>query len=331
MVITRFYKQERLEATFEFLTPAFLGGADQNAELRLPPFKNLLRQWWRIVNGGLSTDELRLKEGRLFGTVNDQETDKATAMASKVRVELVESSGIAIGNSPFNIGSSRHTEVNHGAGMTVNNDLYLGFGPITIQNHNKIVRNYIKPGGKLKIAFTMPSEEVDTIRQTLALMHAFGTIGGRSRNGFGSLAVHNLPDYSLPVATEFISLVTSDKKYPHGCGRDANGLLVWEKSASKWEEAMGFLASTYMKLRLSLNIAPQGLQKRHILGYPVTHHTVGSWGGQNGRMPSQIRLMVKKNAGGEFVARIVHIPHGLPKKWDANLGSESDEIGRAHV
>ena len=51
MLITRFHDTETLQVSVEFLTPTFLGGADQNAELRAAPFKNLLRQWWRVAVG----------------------------------------------------------------------------------------------------------------------------------------------------------------------------------------------------------------------------------------------------------------------------------------
>jgi CRISPR-associated protein Cmr1 len=32
-----------------FNTPAFLGNAEQQAQWRTPPFKAMLRQWWRVV------------------------------------------------------------------------------------------------------------------------------------------------------------------------------------------------------------------------------------------------------------------------------------------
>ncbi|MDD3295479.1 MAG: hypothetical protein PHG20_12415, partial [Geobacteraceae bacterium] len=68
MIITRFHDVEKMDITVEFLTPTFLGGADRQGELRSPPFKNLLRQWWRVVKGDLAVDELRQREGQLFGT-----------------------------------------------------------------------------------------------------------------------------------------------------------------------------------------------------------------------------------------------------------------------
>ena len=52
--VSRFTDTKILRFTVEFVTPCFLGGADGNAELRVAPFKNLLRRWWRIANGKLS-------------------------------------------------------------------------------------------------------------------------------------------------------------------------------------------------------------------------------------------------------------------------------------
>ena len=52
----------KLEYQVTFNTPAFLGNADQQAQWRTPPFKALLRQWWRVVHApkvGFDVDELR--------------------------------------------------------------------------------------------------------------------------------------------------------------------------------------------------------------------------------------------------------------------------------
>ena len=35
--------------TLRFLTPAFLGGADQSGQWRTPPIKHLLRERWRVA------------------------------------------------------------------------------------------------------------------------------------------------------------------------------------------------------------------------------------------------------------------------------------------
>ena len=37
-----------LTLSLRMVTPAFLGDADQRGEWRTPPFKTLVRQWWRV-------------------------------------------------------------------------------------------------------------------------------------------------------------------------------------------------------------------------------------------------------------------------------------------
>ena len=63
---------QRMKFLITFLTPAFLGNAEQNGQWRTPPFKALLRQWWRVVwaeRHGFRCDiaAMRHDEGRLFG------------------------------------------------------------------------------------------------------------------------------------------------------------------------------------------------------------------------------------------------------------------------
>ncbi len=48
MIVTRYHNTEKLDLTVEFVTPAFLGGADQNAVLWPVPCKTMLCPWWRI-------------------------------------------------------------------------------------------------------------------------------------------------------------------------------------------------------------------------------------------------------------------------------------------
>ena len=96
---------------------------------------------------------------------------------------------------------------------------------------------------------------------------------------------------------------------------------------------MQSLAQSYMTLRTKINIKPQGLRERHLLGYPVTNHILTEWDGNNGRMPSQLRLMVKNNPENQLVGRILHLPHCLPKDkpWNINLGSQLEIWETVHT
>src|SRR5690606_24563642 len=65
-------KMKELKYQVRFLTPAFLGNAEQSGQWRTPPFKALLRQWWRVAyaaSGGFNVDVLKMRqeEGLLFG------------------------------------------------------------------------------------------------------------------------------------------------------------------------------------------------------------------------------------------------------------------------
>lgn len=58
-------------ATFEIVTPMFLGNSDQKATaIRPTSIKGALRFWWRAMNGDLSLTELAKKEARLFGSTD---------------------------------------------------------------------------------------------------------------------------------------------------------------------------------------------------------------------------------------------------------------------
>jgi CRISPR-associated protein Cmr1 len=63
----------KLNLECEFLTPAFLGDANQQAKLRTVPFKGMLRWWYRQIYG---TSE----EDKIFGS---------TTEASKIKIEVI--------------------------------------------------------------------------------------------------------------------------------------------------------------------------------------------------------------------------------------------------
>ena len=314
---------EELRLTVEFLTPTFLGGADQNAELRAAPFKNLLRQWWRVAVGSryATPETLLAAEGDLFGSVLDENE----ASTSRVRLALtpVEASFLLSEKGIF-FGKTPHPEVK--GGMAVENALYLGFGPITLKNSKR----YIAPGSKANLLLSFPREEKAHMVDLLHYIDAFGAIGSRSRNGWGSLSLSGEGFAKKDVqsfATAPVSQLVNDiegKQYPSLLGADSKGVLCWEVVMPKgdWKAAMQSLAETYMTLRTKINIKPQGLKQRHLLGYPVTNHSLTDWGGNNGRMPSQLRLMVKRSPEDQLVGRILHLPHCLPedKPWKNSLG-----------
>ena len=124
---------QKLQHQVEFLTPAFLGNAEQSGQWRTPPFKSLLRQWWRAVwaaKHGFPKDikDMRLEEGRLFGNAWLEGEFRKSA----VRLRLDKwSDGLETrdrwgGQETDGQSKVRHPEVQQSVGPL----LYLGYGPL---------------------------------------------------------------------------------------------------------------------------------------------------------------------------------------------------------
>src|SRR5882724_1007203 len=115
----------QLNYTVHFLCPAFLGNSEQSGQWRTPPFKALLRQWWRVAYAAdhrfsVDVDRMREDEGRLFGAA----ADAGDSNRSCVRIRLDRWDRGSMG-SWQTLGNVNHPEVGQ-----VDGGLYLGYGPL---------------------------------------------------------------------------------------------------------------------------------------------------------------------------------------------------------
>jgi CRISPR-associated protein Cmr1 len=315
-----------------FNTPAFLGNAEQVGQWRTPPFKALLRQWWRVVYApkvNFNVSDLHREEGWLFGAA----ADDAGSRQSRIRLRL--SGGWNSGDYTTLEDSGRvcHPEVqqggppcNDGPGRQIGANLYLGFGPVGVGGLSRppaIAPNPEK-GNILKVM--APRTEASVLIQAIELSAWFGTLGSRSRNGWGSLQFEGIDDtpaiQPLSVAALAGVLRPLDEclqlDWPHAVGVDPHGPLVWKTAlAGSWRHVMKELARIKIAFRtqpaLSLAaVAPGHFSPRHLLAYPVTHHRVNGPGWDNkGRLGNQLRFKVF-NDGNQWYGVIVHLPCGLP-------------------
>jgi len=121
--------------TVRFITPAFLGDAEQNGAWRTPPFKALLRQWWRIAaaqSHGYDHHKLRETEGRLFGNA----WLDGDFRQSQFKLRLSRWDRGKLGKWPADDPKITHPEVkNKHAGkiQPVGMQLYMGYGPLVFQ------------------------------------------------------------------------------------------------------------------------------------------------------------------------------------------------------
>jgi CRISPR-associated protein Cmr1 len=314
------------ELSVRLNTPAFLGDADQKGVWRTPPLKALMREWWRIAAApavGYCHQTLREQEGVLFGNawLEPLADKKSRFCQSEVRLALKDWRN---GTLTQHVPAPRidHPEAER-AGRKVEPLNYLGYGPID--------RGQLKNGAALQadgsntLKLAWPDTEKN-IPHVLQLIHWFGTIGGRSRNGWGSLEFAEqkaLAKHDETLQTVLRPLADClQLDWPHAIGQDKQGALIWEssKSFTDWKEAMQFLARTKIGFRtqkpLEFGKAPTPHKNplaRHLLAYPVTNHkvTASGWGG-DGRLANQLRFKLFRDSQQQLRARIYHTPHACP-------------------
>ena len=309
-----------------FVTPAFLGDAGQNGQWRTPPIKALLRQWWRVAYAAdrgyrMKVDEMRGAEARLFGAAADGD---GSSSRSGVRLRLDRWAEGTLTRWQ-ELATVRHPEVRGADGRErpVGSDLYLGYGPLKIERGARSpslkAHAAIQSDDEAEFAVAFPAdEEGSRLQRALALMNLYGTLGGRSRNGWGSFTL--APAKGTPLLdTAAGSLPTRPWRealaldWPHAIGSEGARALVWQTEAlADWKTVMRRLAEIKIGLRTQFKFPqvqpphPRPLD-RHWLSYPVTKHGVISWGA-NARLPNSLRFKVRPDADGRLRGTIFHVP-----------------------
>lgn len=201
---------KKLEATFQIVTPMFLGGADQAAEMVRPAsVKGALRFWWRALNWarclGEKADQeteglrhLHAEEARLFGiAAGDKEKGGQGIFLMQVHEHKID-----IVAQPFKPLES--------------GQLYLlGQGLGTFKNGNSCLRNAIQTNGQfgVRLAFRPSASESDfkQISDALLMFGLLGALGSRARHGLGSVVLTewNGAQKTPQTQEEYTALLTS--------------------------------------------------------------------------------------------------------------------------
>jgi CRISPR-associated protein Cmr1 len=327
------------EVELSLATPAFLGGADQAAEWRTPGIKALLRQCWRLLAArevGYDHARLHEKEGELFG----QAASRERTSRSLLTLSLTPWAPGELTRWPRDL-FVKHDEVER-ARDGVGAHLYLGYGPLT---YKKGTGTDLKAGRALdagsvaNLRLRFPHQKAGEIGDVLPLAHLLGTIGGRSRNGWGSIQIkrsgHPLPGLRDQSSLKLLERIARDWRdclrcdWPHALGTDGR-LLLWTTGRQQsWQQLMKVLAEVKISFRTDLKFQPgPNLQARHLLAYPVTHHEVPRWG-RNARLANQIRFSAHR-AGDSWYGIVAHLPCRLPKGLRDELPAPA-EVGRLEL
>jgi len=328
---------KKLELQVSFVTPAFLGNAEQQGQWRTPPFKALLRQWWRVVvakDCNYDVCTLRQREAELFGSAAAEEN----IGQSKVRLRLRawEQGGFKENLKDTKV---KHPEVKFPVGSA----LYLGYGPINYKKGKGTVvkmPHAIAPDDTNTLRFGFPTE--NGLEEAVQLAAWFGALGSRSRNGWGSCQFRGtgiessgallhgseifrktLPNVTRPLP-ECLKL-----DWPHAFGSDNKGMLIWKTQPfDDWQQAMKRLAEIKIAFRTRLSVNG-GFQDRHLLAYPVTHHNDTEWGGQ-ARLANQIRFKVVCSRS-KYVGLIYHLPCDIPSDLKKKLHHPPSQADQLHI
>lgn len=203
-----------MEIRVTFLTPAFLYGAYQNKpEFRIPSLIGQMRYWWRMTQDWSDIENLREKEGEVFGMVAGNNT-----RAKPFFIYLKENSGFTVPSQPVlqRDGSQAMDRLGNPLFKfpSEHSGISYFFYPF-MRRPTPFSWLPAKLTVTLCIDFTTSSSD-KTIRQvflSLFLLARFGGLGSRSRRGAGGIEIdgHELFDLTENHLLDYI-VASGDKK-----------------------------------------------------------------------------------------------------------------------
>jgi CRISPR-associated protein Cmr1 len=298
---------------------------------------------------------LREREMRLFGAASDNGASHRSLL--RLRLDRWEPGSLSQVNTGGlvchpNVANDQMPACPGGnPGRMVGAHLYLGFGPVAVGGLARPPA--IAPRKDLAhLRIACPDDAADELRAAMQLAAWFGTLGSRSRNGWGAvhiegehlLGLNGLCDTALARYAPPVSLDEAiQRDWPHAIGLAEDGRpAVWRVYArtemiegkpryvgfDSWAGVMERLAEIKIGFRTQFNLEgtePHNeIQKRHVLAYPITHHGLQGTGTKkimDGRLANQVRFKVacarrkdKTNQDkDEYFGVIVHLPCAMPR------------------
>ncbi|MFC1238192.1 type III-B CRISPR module RAMP protein Cmr1 [Treponema vincentii] len=308
MIVSRYIKEETdtLQADVEFITPAFLGGADGNAELRAAPFKGMLRYWWRILYSAKYKNSLQQKEAELFGST--AENGKAGGK-SLVNLKVIATHIDTVLPASFNGTMITHKN-SHGRKINILD--YLAYGHYDydkITHSNKYIHTAIQPGSTFSITITVPKAYSQEAFQALLAMVQYGGIGSKCRNGFGSMQLINCTKNGKENSMTIEPKLWPIHNTPVGFSALSQNIRLYKTKSSqrRWENALSAIGEVYLTIRVNLENAHH-FERRSLIARPIIAKKESiSDAIKNNRHPKFLLLHVAKEKDG-FYGQILALP-----------------------
>ncbi|MCC5935403.1 MAG: type III-B CRISPR module RAMP protein Cmr1 [Balneolales bacterium] len=257
----------------EVLTPMFLGGADQQAELRVPSIRGFLRFWWRAAfsdSSRASYKDLQAREAALFGgTVDKQGQSSVTIRLVSQEIQMADDLWLDnnLDRPGFEVQRKRQSGRNKGIGF-----LYYSKAP----NRNKKFE-FIKPASSFSIVMTsLSKDDIELAAKVFYLGSILGGLGSRSRRTAGAFEIRNIHglSFSLSDLKSWFTTHLSALKQKDGQNLEVSNLMgatVYQSNESfgSWYDAVNDLGNQYEAFRF-INRSKAYLTP--VLGAPVMHN-----------------------------------------------------------
>ncbi|WP_448587998.1 type III-B CRISPR module RAMP protein Cmr1 [Thermocrinis sp.] len=262
---------QKLTFELEFITPAFIGGADgKSAELRPASFVGLLRWWWRALKGECNIGDLREQEVEIFGGDGKQRSKVFVKVWGDVRLKDQSFKDV------YKL-SREYDKVKR----TLRRD-HAGIGYLLFSTMLK-GRGFIDAGSRSFVSFTGEAKYLNHYIASLWALVFLGGVGLRSRRGGGNLAVVNAPE-NLPISflpsgdvvqwyrenlIKAKELVLASK----GLCEDYSNLSdakikVSDQQYKTWVEALNSIGNIFLDYRANVK---RDIFRSAVFGLPIKH------------------------------------------------------------
>ncbi len=301
----------------EVVTPMFLGGADQQAELRASAIKGAMRWWFRAMMGDEDMSKLKESESEVFGSSDRGRSTFSIRNSTRM--------------SPIKSALPRHEAEVAGKRFKINILDYLAYGPAAFEKGRGIVlkRDYLPPHGEfdLKLAFRDP-KHLNAILKAMLMLVRFGGLGARSRNGYGSIhiiaSVPSVAEMGVDPQLDLSRLAATKDEIPTFSAFSKHIKLFQARTVhSTWDKALAEIGLAYRESRLELE-RRHFFDKRQYIGAPIYEGKV-----RKSRLERRAKpyfLNVRKLSNG-FRGQILF----LPSAYCCGLDKDADGKAISHT
>ena len=257
---------KEVKLTLKVITPLFMGGANQQAELRSQSIKGIIRYWWRALKATNDIKKLKEEEIKIFGghvEKNKELVSRSSNIILKTKI-LQANKDNKDNNKGNNIRNDFRLRWDFNSDDRNLSGDHYGIGYLF---YSVLNRQYYNPETKFEIRIYSRNEEY--LKQTLAALWCaiyLGGFGSRSRRGAGSCVVESIsgniseinfvPDNQDCVlwykgnVSKCINLIGKNKSFvsPYS-NLSISRILVSNSKFDTWFDALNDLGTNYHDFR----------------------------------------------------------------------------------